>query len=119
GMYEAAEAMGQLAERTGATVEQLSQVRDAATITGRSFESMQGSFDRLNKSASAATDPLSKQAAAFRALGVEIMNTDGTVKDSGTLMLEVAKAQEQFADGANKAAILMEIGGKQMAANIP
>lgn len=105
------------AERTGASVENLSALKGVAKIGGRDFEAIEGALDKMNKALHSTDDESKGAGKALAALGLNLQELRNL--DPAQAMLEVAKAQEQFADGSGKAAAMMAIFGKSGAQLIP
>lgn len=118
-VIDSAAALDDLAEKTGASVESLSKFAGVARVTGQDMGAVEQAMGKLSKSIVEAQDGSSNAARAFAAFGVSIKNADGSLKNSGDLMAEIAVAQQNFADGAGKAAAMQELLGKAGAENIP
>jgi len=115
----AADDMGKLAQSSGIAVESLSQLEYAAKLGGASFDVLVQGMNKLTKSAVDAARGSKTSADAFRAIGVEARNADGSLKNAEELMLEVADRFAQIEDGAAKAAVAQELFGKSGAKLIP
>jgi hypothetical protein len=115
-----ADKLGKMAQSVGVPVEELSKLKYAADLSDISLESLGTSMVRLNKSmsevAGGAKGPASE---AFRALGISVRNTDGTMKTSSQIMSEVADKFAGYSDGANKTALAVALFGRAGAAMIP
>ncbi len=108
-----------MAQSVGTNVETLSSMKHAADLAGISFESLATGFKMVAKNAmdAAAGTGLAKD--AFRALGITVLNTDGTLKDSQDMILEIADKFAVMEDGAGKTALAMKIFGRSGADLIP
>lgn len=115
----AADDMGKLAQSSGIAVESLSQLEYAVSLSGGSLEMLVQGMNKLTKSAADAARGSKTSADAFRAIGVEARNADGSLKNAEELMLEVADRFAQIEDGAAKAAVAQELFGKSGVKLIP
>lgn len=114
-----ADNMNDISQRTGVAVEMLAKYKLAAENSGSSLEGLAGGINKLNKSIIEAQSGTSTQAAAFKALGISIADTEGKLKPTDVLMGEIADSFAGAEDGAAKAAIAMAIFGKSGADLIP
>lgn len=116
----AIEAMGGLkdaAEKTGASVENLSALKGVAKIGGRDFAAIEGSIIKLNKALHGTDDESKGAGKAIAAIGLDLQKL--RTMDPAEAFVEIARAQEKFADGGGKSAALMAILGKSAAEMIP
>lgn len=100
-----AEALKDLSESTGSTVESLSRLQNIAKIGGDQFETFKGAMERLAAGMAGAEEGSSKTAEALRFLGV-------TATDPAQALEEIAKKLDGFADGAGKAALVKDLFGR-------
>lgn len=99
-----------MAETTGATVESLSAMSDVARIGGEDLKSVESAMVRLTKALAGGDDEARAAGHALDQLGLK---ADALRKlDTGTAMLEVAKALDKFSDSGGKTALIMDILGK-------
>jgi len=105
------------AEKTGASVENLSSLKGVAKIGDHDFAEVESGIIRLNKALRGTDDESKGAGKALAALGLDLQTLRDM--DPAEAMLELAKAQEQFADGGGKSAAMMAILGKSGAALIP
>lgn len=113
-------AMGDLqdaAERTGASVENLSAIKGVAKLTGADFEQTTESIIRLSKALRGTDDESKGAGKALAALGLDVQKL--RQMDPAEAFVELARAQEKFADGGGKSAAMMAILGKSGANAIP
>src|SRR6185436_10983703 len=77
---------------------------------------------KLNlKVASSAVDAskgVKTASAAWEALGVDVKNSNGSIKSTNELILEAADAFSKYADGPEKAALASDIFGDKLAARM-
>ena len=105
------------AERTGASVENLSALKGVAKIGGRDFEQIEGAIVKLNKALHSTDDESKGAGKALAAIGLDV--TKLREMDPAAAVLEIAKALDQFADGGGKSAAAVAIFGKAGAQMIP
>ena len=108
------------AQKTGLTVEALSQYRLGAELAGTSQEALVSSLQRLQKNmGSALRSPTSAAAVAFKNLGIEFKDAQGNLRDLDTLLPEIAQSFSVMKDGTLKTGIAMDLMGRQGAELIP
>jgi hypothetical protein len=108
------------AQKIGLTTESLSQLRFAADLAGVASNSLDKSMQKLNRSMSESViTNTSKAAMAFSALGVEVENTDGSLRSSDDVFSDISERFSKMRDGATKTALAMDIFGKSGADLIP
>lgn len=113
-------AMGGLkdaAEKTGASVENLSALKGVAEIGGQDFAAIESTIVKLNKALRGTDDESKGAGKALSALGLDLQKL--RAMDPAEAFVEIARAQEKFADGGGKTAALLAIMGKNAAELIP
>ena len=90
GTLDAADNMNDLSQATGVSVEALSRFNKAAAVSGTNLEGVSKGLVKLNKAMVDAATGGKESAATFQALGVNVKNTDGSLKSADRVMLEVA-----------------------------
>ena len=111
-VISSAGSLKQLSEQAGVSVESLSAFRSVAKLSGTTIEDVVGATQKLAKAMVAAKDPGSAAADVFKQLGVNVFDANGKLKTADQVMLDVAKSQGQFKDGAEKSAAMMVILGR-------
>jgi hypothetical protein len=120
GAINHADALAKSAQKAGTTVEALSRLEYAAKLSDVSLESLTAGLQKLGKSMSdAIITPTSTAATAFKALGIEIKNSDGTMRNSDAVLADVADRFSRLEDGSTKTALAMQMFGKSGAELIP
>jgi hypothetical protein len=119
GAIDTADAMSKLSQRTGVAAPLLDKFRQAANLSDTSIDGVEKGLLQLSKSMAAAESGTGRQADAFRSLGVEFKNADGSLRPLGDVMLDVAGAISKMPPGAEKAAAAMALFGKSGAELIP
>lgn len=110
-------ALDDMAEKTGATVESLSALSDIARIGGHDLGTVESGMIRLTKALAGGDDEAKAAGHALETLGLKA--ADLRNMDTGTAMLEVAKALDQFGDSGGKSALVMDLLGKNGAQLLP
>lgn len=120
GAIDNADAIGEMAQSAGVSVEALSSMGYAANQSGVGLEGLATGFEKLSKNmlavAQGGTGPV---AAAFAALGVNVQNASGSLRDGDQVMLDVADKFARMENGATKTALAVQIFGKSGADLIP
>jgi hypothetical protein len=117
---KAADELGKLATKTGASVQFLGEMSVAADLSGASVEQLGKGFNALNKTiAEAAGDSGSKAASIFKALNIEVRDASGALKSSEQIFKETAAALAELEDGPLKSAAAMALLGKSGAELLP
>lgn len=112
-----AASMDDMAERTGATVEQLSSLAAQAKISGTDMATVEQGIIRLNNALAGGDDETKGAARALAAIGLESENLRRL--DPAEAYRQVAEALGKFADGGGKTAVAMAILGKSAAQQLP
>lgn len=105
--------------KLGVTAEALSTLSYAAKQADLEFSDLEGAMVRLAKAQSEADKGTDKQVGLFKALGVEFRNADGSLRNTADLIREVAVVLADLPNGADKAAVMVDLFGKTGAALIP
>lgn len=107
-------------QKLGVPIEQLSALSYAADLSDVSFESLSKSVAKLSRTmVEAAAKPTAEAANAFRALGVSVKESDGTLKSSDAVLGDIAERFAGLKDGAGKTAAAIAIFGRSGADLIP
>jgi hypothetical protein len=114
-----ADALGKMAQRTGASVESLAKFQKAAELSDSSIEGVGKGLVQLSKSMVAAQDGTGAQAEAFKQLGISLKNADGSLRSTDEVMLDLAEKFKTMPDGPEKTAAAMRLLGKSGADLIP
>ena len=105
------DALNDMADATGASIENLSALEDIAIRTGTSVDDAGDALIKLNK-ALADARPGSAAAEAFSALGLSV--DDLRAQDPVQALQAVASALDNFADDGNKARLVQELFGRSL-----
>lgn len=114
-----ADQIGDLSEQTGIAVERLSELRYAGQQNGAEFETLGKGIQKLGLNIAEAGEGSKSQVAVFKALGVEFKNLDGTLRGADKVLVDVADRFAGLNDGPEKAALAVELFGKEGVKLIP
>lgn len=103
--------LNDVADATGASVENISALENAALRTGNSFESVESALIKLNASLKG-TDDDGKAARALEAIGLRA--DDLRKLDPAEALRQTAVALSTFADDGDKARLVQELFGKSV-----
>lgn len=109
---ESLDRLGKQAGQLGTSSEQFSKLAFAFRLTGVEGEDFAKFMGQLGKNLSAAASGSKEQVALFSALGVSAVDANGRVRDTSTVVKELAGAFASMNDGPAKAAIAVELFGK-------
>lgn len=117
---DAADNMRDLSQRTGASVETLSKFQQIAVQSGTDIDAVGGAMVRLSRGMSEAAETGKGPAAeALRTLGISAVDASGKLLGTDEVMLQVADRFQRMPDGAQKAALAVQLFGKSGAEMIP
>lgn len=105
------DALNDLRDATGASIENLSALEDVAARTGTSFDAVGAGLVKFNATLKDAK-PGSDTEAAFKALNLSL--ADLKALDPAEALRQTAVALSQFADDGNKARLVQELFGKSV-----
>ncbi|WP_428491688.1 phage tail tape measure protein [Rhodopila sp.] len=107
------------AQQIGLSVEQVSLLQYAASLSDVSLEELRHGLERFSVGIQDAAKGTGTQAAAFETLGISVRNASGQIKPLDAILTEVMDAFGKTADGGNKTAVAMMLFGRQGADLIP
>jgi lambda family phage tail tape measure protein len=120
GAIDAGDAMNDLSQRTGVSVEALAKFKKAAATSGTDIDNVAKSLGRLSKGMfEAATTGKGKAADALNALGISAKDAAGNIKSADAVTIEIANRFKAMPDGVTKTALAMALFGKSGADMIP
>jgi hypothetical protein len=111
-VVDAADALNDVADATGASVEALSGLERVARLNGGTLDDVAGTLVKFNAALNAAGDPKSDAAAVFTALGLSAKELQAA--DPAEALQRAAIALQGFANDGNKARIIQELFGKSI-----
>ena len=111
--------LADLAQQTGATVETLSGLNAVAKLSDTTMEQVGTGLQKLAKAMLQANTGGKDQAAVFKALGVNVADASGKLRDSGDVMKDVAKAIAGIASPTERVAAAQLTMGKSGGQLVP
>lgn len=108
-----------LAEKSGIAAEQLSALRFAGETAGTTFEDLAGGLRKLAVNMADAAGGGKQTAAAFESIGVAVKTSEGGLRSSSDVLLEIADRFSRYQDGAAKSALATQLFGKAGETLIP
>jgi hypothetical protein len=117
GAIDSAAALDDMAEITGASVENLSKLQAVAKVSGIDMGVVEGAMVRLTKALAGADDESKGAAKALAAIGLSMQ--DLRRMDSADALTAVAQALNKYEDGAGKTAAAIAILGRNGAQALP
>lgn len=114
-----ADEMGKTAQKAGVSVESFSALAYAAELAGVNSQQLQTTFKGLTESLIDSEDKNSRAAKAFKFLGIEVKNADGSLKKADDVLLDIAEAFAKMPDGVEKSALAIDLMKKSGLDMIP
>lgn len=115
-----ADHLAKFSQSTGIAVEDLSRLDYALRSSGVEGENTGKLLKELSNNISdAAGNAKGDAAAAFRALGISVRDSNDNLKDGQQVLLEMADKFRGYEDGANKSALATALLGKTGAQAVP
>lgn len=111
-VMENADELQRQADVTGLSAERLQELQYVGNNLGVDLDVLTGAQAKLTKSMNAGKDGTGAQAEAFAKLGVSIVNSDGSLRDSKVVMDEAFEALGKVGNETERDALAMEIFGK-------
>lgn len=109
---DAVDALDEMSQRLGVSASQLSALQLAFRQSGIGSDAMATSMAKLGKAMAEGNDGL-------KALGINVRGTDGQLRSSTAVLLDVADKFAAMQDGAGETALAMELFGKSGAEMVP
>ena len=105
-IISSASALNDLADTTGASVEDLSRLSNQAKIAGADFATLQNALIKLSAGMAGTDEETTKAKEALKILGI-------TTRDPAQALQEIAVKLATYADGVNKVGFAVALFGKQ------
>lgn len=112
---KAADELITLSAKTGISTKALQEFQYASRFVDVEVETMTGSMVKLTKSMDAARDGTKDQEEAFRRLGIEYMNSDGSLRNAKDVWMEALDALNSISNEAERDAISLRLFGRSAA----
>jgi hypothetical protein len=104
--------IGELAEQLGTSTEMLQVYEFAAAQAGVEQGQLEAGLSKLTKTLGDAAAGEETAVKAFRALGVGVLDAKGNIRDTDTVIAEIADKIASVEDPAKRAAIVVDVFGK-------
>lgn len=112
---DAADAMSKMSQRTGVAAPMLDKFRKVAELSDTSIEGLGKGFKTLASNMyDAQTKGTGPASDAFSKLGIAITDSNGKLRESDQVMLDIADKFQQMADGPEKAALAADLFGAKI-----
>jgi len=116
---DAADAMYNMSQKVGIATDSLSKLAYGAKLNEVSTEDFGASLSKLNKNIAETAAGTGAAREAFKAMGINVKDSNGAIKSTDAILLEVAQKFSTYADGANKSALAVALFGRAGANMIP
>lgn len=100
------------ADVTGLTAERLQELQYAGKNLGVELDTITGAQAKLTKAMAAAKDGTGAQADAFKALGINVIDSNGQLRDAKDVMTEAFTALGNVGNETERDALAMQLFGK-------
>jgi len=107
-----ADAMGDMAARTGQSVESLTAMGYAAQFSGSSLDTYTAGIEKLSSGMADAANGNAAASGMFDKLGVSVTDANGKLRDSNAVFLDVADKIAAIESPSEKTAVAMDVFGK-------
>ncbi|MBF0260457.1 MAG: hypothetical protein HQL97_01295 [Magnetococcales bacterium] len=112
GAQESAAALNALSLKSGVTVESLSSLGMAAKASGTDMDTVAKNAAKLGKAELEAAQGNEKTATLFKSLGISYKDSNGNLRESGDVMIDVAKKLYGLESATTRVALAQQIFGK-------
>ena len=109
---KSADEINTLAKQTGLSTEEIQKFKYASDLIDVSLETLTGSMAKNIKSMKAVQDGTKLSVDAYKALGVEVLNADGSLRDGQDVFNEVINALGKMENETERDALAMQILGR-------
>lgn len=107
-----ADDLNTLASKTGLSTQKLQEFQYASDLIDVSVETLSGALKKTTQSMNSAKDGTGASAEAFKTLGVQIKNADGTLRDNEAVFTDAIKALGKVGNETERDALAMQLFGK-------
>ena len=106
--------LAEAAQGVGTSAVALAELRQAAQFSGVSAEKLDKALSGLSSRLADAARGGEDSASMFKALGISVKDNQGNLRDSATVLGEVAERFKGYRDGAEKTAFANELFGEKL-----
>jgi len=111
--------MGKLSQSLGVDIEKLSTLAAAAKMSGLELDDFADALQTLSENATEFSIGAGPAVEAFKALQIQVKNTNGTIKDSDVLLVEIADKFSKLKDDSIKTTFAIQLFSDTGAKLIP
>ncbi len=111
-LLDVADNTANAADRIGITTGLLQELRFAATQTGVSTDKLEVSLERFVRRMGDAANGTGAAASTYQRLGISVLEADGSMRDSGAVLNDVADALQGMGSQAERAAATTALFGR-------
>lgn len=116
---DANDQLSKLSQKVGVTTENLSALKYQAGLADVEIDALEKGLVKFNKTIGDAAGGSKLQSETFKALGINLRDQNGALKDTDDLLLEVSDKFQTFRDSAAKTALAVNLFGRSGADLIP
>ena len=109
---KSADAVNTMATKYGLTTGEVQKLQYMAQLTDTSVETITGSMAKLTRSMESARDGTGSAAEAFRTLGVNVEDSNGSLRDNSEVFYQIVDALGAIGNETERDALSMAIFGK-------
>jgi phage-related protein len=113
-----ADAMSKLSQRTGVSATSLDKFRQVAELNDTSIDAVGRGLSTLSTKMADAATGTGKSAEMFKSLGISVVDTNGKLKGSDEIMLELADRFKEMPNGVQKADLATELFGRRLGSEL-
>ena len=107
-----ADDLNTLSAKTGLSTKQLQEFQYASDLIDVSVETLAGALKKTTTAMASAQDGTGASAEAFKKLGVEVTNADGSLRNNNDVFQEAIRALGEVGNETERDALAMQIFGK-------
>ena len=117
---QAGDRLEKFAQSTGVAVPMLDKLRKSSELAGTNFNTLVKTFPMLARNINEASNGMGKAKGAFDELGISVVNSDGSLRASEQVLLDISDKFKNMEDGTKKASLAYDLfGGKTSEQLIP
>jgi len=117
-MVDSYDSASKLSQNIGVTAESVLGLRHAAELSGVGAEAMDRNMEKLSKTMFEAASGNKSASESFKQLGISVTNSDGSLKKSDAVLMEMADKFKSLPPGTERAAAAMNVFGKSGASMV-
>lgn len=111
-VLQAADDAAKGARRVGMSLEGFQTFQTFAQLSGGTAQGFENAAKRMSKAAFEVTQGLAEPKRAFKELGVEVVDSNDKIRDSGDIMGDVFRSLAQMESGTKRVALAQQVLGR-------